>query len=105
MSLSLTSISLVGGTLALSVVGVALAQVAAPPAGMTASQPSTVIGVSPRAAASAVQQAVPRSDVGTVVRTGPSAADKARAITKPPGASAPYLPATVAHPASSPASR
>ncbi len=39
------------------------------------------VGVSPSTAADAQQQAVPRSDVGTVVRTGPSAADRARAAT------------------------
>ena len=39
------------------------------------------VGVSPATAADAQQQAVPRNDVGTVVRTGPSAADKARAAT------------------------
>ena len=35
------------------------------------------IGVSPQAASAAQQKAIPRSDTATVVRTGPSAADKA----------------------------
>jgi hypothetical protein len=54
----------------------AMAQTTAP-AG-TASAPAAV-GVSPATAASANQKAVPRNEVGTVVRTSPSAADKARA--------------------------
>jgi len=40
-------------------------------------QPAAV-GVTPQAAASANASAVPRADVATVVRTGPSAADRAR---------------------------
>lgn len=41
-----------------------------------ASQPATV-GVTPEAARAANAQAVPRPDTATVVRTGPTAADKA----------------------------
>lgn len=43
-------------------------------------QPQAV-GVSPQAASAAQRKAVPRSDTATVVRTGPSAADKASRIT------------------------
>lgn len=52
----------------------ALAQTAAPAAG--ASAPATV-GVTPQEAATATQQAVPRSDTATVVRTAPSPAQRA----------------------------
>jgi len=44
-----------------------------PPGGQPAS-----VGVTPQTAAEANQRAVPRSDVGTVVRTAPSAADRTR---------------------------
>ncbi len=43
-----------------------------------ASAPTTSVGLSPQVAASASQKAVPRSDTATVVRTGPTAPDKAR---------------------------
>ena len=36
------------------------------------------VGVSPKTAAEATQKAVPRSDTGTLVRTSPSAVDKAK---------------------------
>jgi hypothetical protein len=38
------------------------------------------VGTTPQAAAEATQKAVPRSDTGTVVRTSPSAVDKARQV-------------------------
>lgn len=74
MTPHLKSISL-GTVLALALAG-ASAQTPAP-AG-TASAPAT-LGVTPQEAATATQQAVPRSDTGTVVRTAPSAADRASA--------------------------
>ena len=43
-----------------------------------ASAPSTSVGVSPQVAASASHKAVPRSDTATLVRTGPTAPDRAR---------------------------
>ena len=64
--------------------GTALAQTAATPASAPASQPSTAVAVQPKTAAVAADKAVPRSDVATVVRTGPSAADKAREMTGRP---------------------
>lgn len=57
--------------------GGAFAQTPAP-AMQPSSTPNTV-GVSPQNAAEATQKAVPRSDTGTVVRTSPSAVDKAKA--------------------------
>lgn len=47
------------------------------PAARTAPTQAQAVGVSPQAASTAQQQAIPRSDTATVVRTGPSAADKA----------------------------
>lgn len=41
-------------------------------------QAPTGVGVTPQTAAEANRNAVPRSDTGTVVRTGPNAADAAR---------------------------
>ena len=38
----------------------------------------TAVAVTPETARAANEQAIPRSDVATVVRTGPTAADKAR---------------------------
>lgn len=64
----------VGTLLAVSSIG-AIAQPASP-----ASSPTTV-GVTPQDAAEANRKAVPRADTGTVVRTGDSAADKARSAT------------------------
>ncbi len=52
-----------------------------------ASQP-TAVGVTPDTARAANEKAVPRSDVATVVRTGPTVADKARQA-KPDAADAP----------------
>ena len=46
------------------------------PSGVT--QAPTGVGVSPQTATEANRQAVPRSDTGTVVRTGPDAVDSAR---------------------------
>ena len=64
-----------GAVLALAVAS-ASAQNTAPAA--TTGTPAAV-GVTPQAAAEANQQAVPRSDTGTLVQTSPSSADKARA--------------------------
>jgi hypothetical protein len=61
--------------LAAAAVGVH-AQTGTPPAS-AGGQPAAV-GVTPQTAADANQRAVPRSDVGTVVRTAPSAADRTR---------------------------
>lgn len=66
------SISL-GALVALAVASVS-AQTAAPAAG--ASAPATV-GVTPQEAATANQQAVPRSDTATVVRTAPAPTQRA----------------------------
>ena len=41
-------------------------------------QQPTAIGVTPSTGADANQKAVPRSDTGTVVRTGPTAGDRAK---------------------------
>lgn len=72
MNRHIKSISL--GALTALVVANASAQPAAPAPG--ASVPATV-GVTPREAAAANQQAVPRSDTATVVRTAPSPAARA----------------------------
>ena len=74
MNLHLTSIS-AGALLALAAAG-AFAQSTPPATG--ASAPGT-IGVTPAEAAKANQQAVPRSDTATVVRTAPSPASQASA--------------------------
>ena len=66
-----------GAVLAL-VASSAFAQTAAPAMPASASTPATV-GVAPRVAAEALQKAVPRNDTGTLVRTTPAAADKAKA--------------------------
>ena len=42
--------------------------------------PPAAVGVTPQTAAEANRNAVPRSDTGTVVRTGPSAENRARAV-------------------------
>ncbi|NMM78545.1 hypothetical protein [Acidovorax sp. SRB_24] len=44
----------------------------------TSTQPPASVGVTPQDASQATQNAVPRSDTGTVVRTDQSAADRAR---------------------------
>ena len=62
--------------LALATAG-AFAQTPAPT--ITPSATPDAIGVSPQTAAEANQKAVPRSDVGTLVRTSPPATDKAKA--------------------------
>ena len=62
--------------LALAAAG-AFAQTPAPT--LTPSATPDAIGVSPQTAAEANQKAVPRSDVGTLVRTSPPATDKAKA--------------------------
>ena len=62
--------------LALAAAG-AFAQTPAPT--ITPSATPDAVGVSPQTAAEANQKAVPRSDVGTLVRTSPPATDKAKA--------------------------
>ena len=57
--------------------GGAFAQTPAP--AMPGSSTPSTVGVTPQNAAEATQKAVPRSDTGTVVRTSPSAVDKAKA--------------------------
>ncbi len=42
--------------------------------------PPNNVGVSESKAAAAADKAVPRNDTGTLVRTGPTAADQARAV-------------------------
>lgn len=61
--------------LALAAAG-AFAQTPAPT--ITPSSTPDAVGVSPQTAAEANQKAVPRSDTATLVRTSPSAADKAK---------------------------
>lgn len=51
------------------------------------------VGTTSQAAADATQKAVPRSDTGTVVRTSPSAVDKARQVAPAPPPHRPALPA------------
>ena len=48
----------------------------------TANPASTTIGVTPQDAREATQKAVPRADTGTLVRTDPSAADRASDMAK-----------------------
>ena len=52
----------------------------------TPATPPAAVGVTPQAAAEANRNAVPRSDTGTVVRTGPSAENRARAAMNGDGA-------------------
>lgn len=52
-----------------------------PSPGMGTNQPATGVGVTPQTASDANQQAVPRSDTGTVVRTSPNAVDSTRNAT------------------------
>lgn len=88
--------------------GAVLAQGAPATAASSASQPGTAVAVPPRTAAEAAQKAVPRSDVGTVVKTGPTVADKVRDATgsdKPPAkhrAKRPHHAASAASAASAP---
>lgn len=56
----------------------AFAQTTPAPATATAASQPTTVGVTPEAARTANDKAVQRSDVATVVRTGPTAADRAR---------------------------
>ena len=95
MSLSLARNCLLGGVLFIHVAAV-LAQAAPRASTSAASQPSVAIGVLPKAAASAADRAIPRSDVATLVRTGPSAADKARVATQPGGSVRPNRAASAA---------
>ncbi|MBY0411204.1 MAG: hypothetical protein K2Q97_14015, partial [Burkholderiaceae bacterium] len=53
---------------------------------------STTVGVTPQDAAEANRKAVPRADTGTLVRTGDTAADKARAMNDKPGAATTAAP-------------
>ncbi|HEY8877840.1 MAG TPA: hypothetical protein VIN03_09775 [Roseateles sp.] len=69
------------GSLLVLAAGGAVAQSAPATAASSASQPRTAVAVSPGTAAEASQKAVPRSDVGTVVKTGPTVADKVRDAT------------------------
>ena len=85
-----------GAVLAL-VASSAFAQTPAPTM-PSASMPNTV-GVTPRAAAEATQKAVPRTDTGTLVRTAPSAADKAKAaLDNPTSSSANSTPSSATPP-------
>ena len=66
--------------------------------------PPNNVGVSEGKAAAAADKAVPRSDTGTLVRTGPTAADQARAVAPaadpaPTATPAPMQPAAQATPA------
>ena len=79
MPLSLARLTLIGSTLAVAL-GHAVAQTPSA-ANAAASQPSTAIAVPPQKAAEAADKAVPRSDVATLVKTGPTAADKAHDAT------------------------
>ncbi len=49
------------------------------PAPMTAASTPTKVGVTPQDAAEATQKAVPRKDTATLVKTSPSAEEKAKA--------------------------
>jgi hypothetical protein len=68
-------------TAALTVAAASLAAYAqsSPTPTTAASQPNAV-GVTPEAARTANEKAIQRSDVATVVRTGPTAADRARQV-------------------------
>jgi hypothetical protein len=68
----------------------------------SASAPAKV-GVSASDAAVAEKKAVPKADVGTVVRTGPAATDKAKSMTRDKNAAG--TRPKKAHPAASGASR
>ena len=65
----------------------ALAQTAAPNTTPMTSSPAGV-GTSAQTAAEANQKAIQRPDTGTLVRTSPSAADKARQVAAPATGSA-----------------
>lgn len=81
MTSHLTSMS-AGALIAMAAAGV-FAQTTAPASG--ASAPGTV-GVTPQEATRANQQAIPRSDTATVVRTAPTAASQASAaVSGTPG--------------------
>lgn len=57
---------------------------------------STTVGVTPQDAAEANRKAVPRADTGTLVRTGDTAADKARMASDKAGANTTAAPMTAA---------
>ena len=61
-----------------AVLALALGSVSAQTTAPMGDASTTTIGVTPQEAATATQKAVPRSDTGTLVKTAPSAADKAR---------------------------
>ncbi len=58
------------------------AQTATTPSGTTVNPPATNVGVDPQDAREATRKAVPRTDTGTLVRTEPSAAERASDMTK-----------------------
>ena len=70
-----------GAALVLAASG-AWAQTSTGTSGSMANPPSTTIGVTPQDAREATQKAVPRSDTGTLVRTEPSAAERAGEMAK-----------------------
>lgn len=70
-----------GAALVLAASGVC-AQTATTPSGTTANPPTTNVGVDPQDAREATRKAVPRADTGTLVRTEPSAAERASDMTK-----------------------
>ena len=80
MPLPIARLTLIGSTLSL-LLGHAVAQTAPAAADAPASQPGTAIAVPPKKAAEAADKTVPRSDVATLVKTGPTAADKAHEAT------------------------
>lgn len=91
--------TLAAGLLGFAALGAQAQTGTAAPAG---GQPSSV-GVSPQTAAEANQRAVPRSDVGTVVRTAPSATDRARDAAGNAGTNGAGSAGTAAAPAPAPA--
>lgn len=72
----------------------AAAAVAQAPATPSSGQAPNTVGVTPQAAAEATQKAVPRSDTGTLVRTAPTATDRARAAADTTSASGTATPTT-----------
>lgn len=60
-----------------------LAAATAAPAQTAATPNPTGVAVTPQAAVDAQQRAVPRNDTGTLVRTGPTAAERSRDTANP----------------------
>ncbi|PWW46964.1 hypothetical protein [Melaminivora alkalimesophila] len=87
---TLTGLALAAG-LALTAGG-AWAQAGNAASPTTATTPSTTVGTTDQEARQATREAVPRSDTATLVRTGPSAAERAADMTKNDDGNAP--PAT-----------